>query len=287
MAFPLDRYSRFWETASVRFCKPTRSSVLRWALIALGGSSLLGAAAVHAAMPFTQATVTRLQNKVTYGETAAQATRPAKPDDVIKAQTYLLTDTDSRAELKYEDGTLVRIGQNTVFTFEADTRTLSLEKGSLIFHIPKGSGGGTIRTASITAAITGTIGKVSTDTIAILEGEITLLPSGQRVGAGSFAQANSNGTVSVRKFDVMKAGEGKLMKFNGPVPGFDEAKLQKSAASGSAEARPPEPGSFESQDRTQNSPSGLRKFFPDMTTPRPRTFVPPPRRGGGEKPPPY
>jgi len=77
-----------------------------------------------AVVPYTQATVTRYQNKVTYGNTAEKARRAATTGDIIKAASYLLTETDSRAELKYEDGSLVRIGQNTVFTFEADTRTL-------------------------------------------------------------------------------------------------------------------------------------------------------------------
>jgi len=84
---------------------------------------------------------------VAYGDSVGKARRPAQTGDVIKADKYLLTETDSRAELKYEDGSIVRVGQNTVFTFEADTRTLELEKGSLIFYIPKGSGGGTVRTA--------------------------------------------------------------------------------------------------------------------------------------------
>src|SRR4030095_3351979 len=81
---------------------------------------------VHAAAPYTSATVTRLQNKVQYGAAALKSRRPAQSGDVDKADTYLLTETDSRAELKYVDGTIVRIGQNTVFTLEADTRALTL-----------------------------------------------------------------------------------------------------------------------------------------------------------------
>src|SRR4030095_3627391 len=132
----------------------------------------------------------------------------------------------SRAELKYPDGTIVRIGQNTVLTFEADTRTLSLEKGSLLFYIPKGQGGGTIRTASITAAITGTIGKVTDNMIAILEGEVTLVPSGKKVPAGFFARMNPDGTLTIARFDPSSALQGKLMKLGGKkIAEFDETML--------------------------------------------------------------
>ena len=244
-------------------------------MIALGTLSALGIAALQAAVPYNQATVTRLQNKVTYGEGPAAARRPARSGDVIRSDNYLLTETDSRAELKYEDGSIVRIGQNTVFTFEADTRTLTLEKGSLIFHIPRGSGGGTIRTASITAAITGTTGKVSETIIAILEGEVTLVPSGRKVGAGFFAQANPDGSISIRPFDPSTAGQGVLMTFNGPMPGFNEAQLTRPAV----DALPP--FNFnESLDRTQNHPRALRLRFPDIFNPRTRVIVPPPRRDG-------
>lgn len=259
----------------VRFAHQLRSSTTSAALVALATSSLIGFAGLQAAVPYNQATVTRLQNKVTYGEGAAAARRPARSGDIIRSENYLLTETDSRAELKYVDGTIVRIGQNTVFTFEADTRTLTLEKGSLIFHIPKGSGGGTIRTASITAAITGTTGKVSETLIAILEGEVTLVPSGKKVGAGSFAQANPDGSISVRPFDPSTAGQGVLMNFNGPMPGFNEAQLTRPAI----DSLPP--FNFdESLDRTQNHPRALRLRFPDIFNPRTRVIVPPPRRGG-------
>ena len=194
------------------------------ALSAVFATGISGAFA-EKGVPYTEATVTRLQNKVSYGISADRARRPAQSGDVVKASTYLLTENDSRAELKYPDGSLVRIGQNTVFTFEANTRTLTLDHGSLIFYIPKGSGGGTVRTASITASITGTIGKVAANMIAILEGEVTLIPSGQKVAAGYFAQRNPDGTLTVAPFDPASALGGKLMEFGGPIAEFDSNLL--------------------------------------------------------------
>jgi hypothetical protein len=250
---------------------------LRTHLFVLASAGLFGMTA-QAAVPYTSATVTRLQNKVQFGDAAQRSRRPAQSGDVVKAQTYLLTETDSRAELKYSDGSIVRIGQNTVFTFEADTRTLTLEKGSLLFYIPKGQGGGTIRTASITAAITGTIGKVTDNIIAIIEGEVTLVPSGKKIPAGYFARANPDGSLTIARFDPAMVMEGKLMNFGGKIAEFDESLLVAPAP----QPMIPDLSGFDTFDRTQNHPGAQELFFPrDLIRPSTRTPVPPPNSNGG------
>lgn len=230
------------------------------------------------AVPFNQATVTRLQNKVSYGDVkeGLGKTRPAAPRDVIRAMNFLLTETEARAELQYEDGSIVRIGQNTVFTFEADSRTLSLTKGTFIFYVPKGAGGGTIKTPSLTAAITGTVGKVSENTIAILDGEVKLIPSGRLVKAGQFARRNKDGSITIDWFAPGTAYDGKLMTFNGPMPGFAEEKLAPTLAPAAVDTH-----QFDILERGQNLPSSISHFFPVIKEPvdktDPRVFVPPPQ----------
>jgi FecR protein len=241
-----------------------------------------GVLIAHAAIPYTEATVTRVQNKVNYGEQKGgqSVTRPAVAQDVVRARNYLLSETDSRAELQYADGTIVRIGQNTVFSFEADSRTLNLTKGTMIFYVPKGQGGATIKTPSLTAAITGTVCKVSGDTIACLEGSVKLVPSGQVVGAGQFARRNPDGTITVDFFKPGTELSGALMTFNGPLPPFREDLL--------AGALKPDFNALVTQetlDRTANHPSALSNFFPKfVNTPppvdksNPIIFVPPPKQ---------
>jgi hypothetical protein len=51
---------------------------------------------------------------------------------------------------------LTRIGPESYFSFKAGTRDMSLEKGTMLLQVPKGLGGAKIRTAAVTAAITGT-----------------------------------------------------------------------------------------------------------------------------------
>ena len=245
----------------------------------------------RAAMPYTSATVTKLQNSVSYGEIRERSTRRAKIADIVRAQNYLLTETDSRAELQYQDGSLVRIGQNTVFSFDASSRTLELEKGSFIFFVPKNSGGGVIKTPSLTAAITGTAGKVSPNIIAIIEGEVKLVPSGRIVRAGEFARRNLDGTITIARFNPAQVMAGELVTFNGVMPGFEEQQIEVESELPQINLR-----TFEVLHRTQNLPSAINHFFPPTPEPspvdrrNPRVSVPPPQNqpptpgGPGETP---
>jgi len=166
-------------------------------------------------LPFDTATVTRVENHVSIGTHSGGNERPATLHDVIQADTYLFTQDQSRAELEFPDHSIVRVGQNTVFSFDAASRTLSLEKGALLFYVPPGSGGGNIKTPSLTAAITGTVGKVSENLIAVLSGEIKT-PWGT-VHAGE-AIAYLNGNIRIFKYDQSQALAGYLIAWGGPLP---------------------------------------------------------------------
>jgi hypothetical protein len=246
---------------------------------------------LSAAEPLATATVTRVENKVSYGTVTGDKSemRPAAADDVVKSMNFLMSETDSRAELKYDDGTIVRIGQNTIFSFEANTRTLNLKKGTFVFYMPKGKGGGTIKTPSFTAAITGTVGKVSHNIIAIIEGEITLLPSGRKVSEGFFARVNADGSIDIRPFDLTKEYDGKLMTFNGLLPGLPDTAYNSLLTAFQALGIQ---GTF---DRVNNLPSSVlhftgtqgapptrtpdtKKATPVPVTPFPRTPTPGPSR---------
>ncbi len=177
------------------------------------------ATAALAVLPFSSATVTRIENHVILGTHGGGNERPAVLHDVVQAQTYVLTADQSRAELEFPDHSIVRVGQNTVFSFDAASRTLSLEKGAMLFYVPPGSGGGNIKTPSLTAAITGTVAKVSEKLIAVLSGEIKT-PWGT-VHAGE-AIASINGKIRIFKFDPSQAMAGRLIAWGGPLPELPE-----------------------------------------------------------------
>ncbi|HEY3897802.1 MAG TPA: FecR domain-containing protein [Chthoniobacter sp.] len=259
---------------------------------------LIATASLRSAEPLASATVTRVENKVSYGKVISEKSelRAAAANDVVKASDFLLSESESRAELKYDDGTIVRIGQNTIFSFEANTRTMNLKKGTFVFYMPHGKGGGTIKTPSFTAAITGTVAKVSTNIIAVIVGEITLLPSGKKVSEGFFARVNPDGTISIHPFDLAKEYDGRLMTFNGLLPGLAPTTSELDAMLADFQ-RLGVQGTF---DQVNNLPSSVLHFFgtqqqaptprssrrgtPVFVSPPPKT--PTPQPSPSEKPPP-
>jgi len=177
--------------------------------------------AVIAAVSFDSATVTRVENKVSIGEIKggqASARRPAAVSEVVKANNFIQTASGSRAELQFKDKSLVRVGQNSIFSFEAKSRTLSLEQGDMLFYVAPGNGGGTIKTPALTAAITGTLCKVARDMIVALRGSVTIDVGGKpvKIPAG-FAVKVMDGRAHVFKYDPREAVKGKLYAM-GPLP---------------------------------------------------------------------
>jgi len=82
--------------------------------------------------------------------------RRAGVKDVVQGSLGIKTGLQSRAELVFQDKTLTRLGANTLFSFNEGTRELELERGTMLLQVPKNVGGARIRTAAVTAAITGT-----------------------------------------------------------------------------------------------------------------------------------
>ncbi len=105
--------------------------------------------------PLTEARVTKVINDVRIVD-PAKGTHPAAIDEKIQDEIGLKTGIQSRSELLFQDDTLTRIGPETTFSFKSGTRDLNLKQGSMLLQVPKGHGGAKIRTAAITAAITGT-----------------------------------------------------------------------------------------------------------------------------------
>ncbi|MES2440140.1 MAG: FecR family protein [Verrucomicrobiota bacterium] len=81
---------------------------------------------------------------------------PAKAGDKIRGRTAVSTGAQSRAELRFSDNTLTRLGANSVFRMDHSTRTVDVEKGVILLQVPKQMGGAKVRTAAVTAAVTGT-----------------------------------------------------------------------------------------------------------------------------------
>src|SRR6202165_113508 len=108
------------------------------------------------AIDLKQSRFTQVVNDVQIISAADKSSRAATMNDLFKVPDILRTGPNSRAELVADDQTITRVGANTVFSFDPANRTIDLQKGSLLFHSPKGRGGGTVRTGSATASVLGT-----------------------------------------------------------------------------------------------------------------------------------
>ena len=146
------------------------------------------------------------------------APRPAAVSDLVRRGNAVRTGTQSRSELTFADLTITRLGANTIFSFKEGTREMNLIDGAILFQVPKGSGGATIRTVGVTAAITGTtgIGEFHPATTShpqpfskwlCLEGTFRLyLPNGQSVelGPGKMVTTDGKSFSKVMTFDIAK-----------------------------------------------------------------------------------
>src|SRR6266403_2973223 len=110
--------------------------------------------AVADAAELRAARVTQIINdvKLLPGQAAARA---AVVNDSVGAGTAVRTGMDSRSELTFSDLTITRLGANTVFSFNGEARQIDLGSGAVLVQVPRNGAEAKIRTAAVTAAITG------------------------------------------------------------------------------------------------------------------------------------
>src|SRR6267143_1094682 len=107
----------------------------------------------HAA-ELRSARVTQIINDVKLLPGQATA-RPAVVNASISVGTAVRTGSDSRTELTFADLTITRLGANTVFSFNGGAREIELGSGAVLVQVPRNGAEAKIRTAAVTAAITG------------------------------------------------------------------------------------------------------------------------------------
>src|SRR5947209_6117317 len=98
--------------------------------------------------------VTQIINdvKLLPGQAAARA---AVVNESVSAGTAVRTGVESRTELTFSDLTITRLGANTVFAFNGAARQVDLGSGAVLVQVPRNGAEVKIRTAAVTAAITG------------------------------------------------------------------------------------------------------------------------------------
>src|ERR1051325_11791459 len=107
------------------------------------------------ALDFSQARVTQVVQDVKGVPTGAAA-RAATVNETVQQGAAVQTGTQSRSELTFQDKTITRLGENTIFTVGQGARTVELGSGQFLLYVPKKAGGAKVKMGSVTAAITGT-----------------------------------------------------------------------------------------------------------------------------------
>jgi hypothetical protein len=149
-------------------------------------------------------TFTDIVKDVIVIDAATKKESTPKVGDVLVAPNVIKTGPDSRAELVAEDKTVTRVGSNTIFSVEANSRDVNLAQGSVLFNAPKGKGGGRIKSAGATASVLGTTFITSASPsggfkVMGLEGSVQVDGSkggSAKIGAGQLSFAMPGGKIT-------------------------------------------------------------------------------------------
>jgi len=107
------------------------------------------------AAPSDEARVTRVKNHVKL-ENSKNVAHVASINDIVDEETVVRTGNESRAELAFSDGTVVRLAAHTAFDFDRGTRGLNVRDGAVLVQAPKGARGATIHAGGVAASVAGT-----------------------------------------------------------------------------------------------------------------------------------
>ena len=127
-----------------------------------------------AEVPFTSAIVQDLRNQVRL-LLKNQAPRPAQRSDKMTPGDALATARAALAEMRFNDGSITRVGEQTLFRFQPNTRSFRLDNGTLLLVIPPGQGETRVRTPNAAAGIRGSalFVRYNPDTDTTLVGALT------------------------------------------------------------------------------------------------------------------
>jgi FecR protein len=130
-------------------------SFLQCVLVQTLGMQSLGACAIAASLwcspavaqsALTSAEVSRVSNQVEIDRQDRGAWLPASVGQTLVPRDAVRTAAQSRAELLFNEGTLVRTGETTIFRFPPGRRSFELVDGSALVMIRPGQGSSTITT---------------------------------------------------------------------------------------------------------------------------------------------
>jgi hypothetical protein len=175
--------------------------------------SALVVAGVGRLMADQEAKVTEAVNQVKHGLQSSNISTPAHEGTLLHDGEFIKTESISRAEMQLPSTSVTRIGANTIFNYTVDSNLIDLREGTILFCKPKSAGRELqIKTAAVTAGITGTTGfmsvqgggKKKTYIFGIIEGHATANADGKLflVGAGEIIEFRTGANPFKFSFDL-------------------------------------------------------------------------------------
>ena len=109
-------------------------------------------------------------------QTDGSEKKQAIKDGKISEGNKVDTGAGSCTEMTFTDSSVMRVGQNSHFSFDSKERLIRLDKGTILMHVPPGNGGVSIEGGGVVGAVSGSTVMASSDgkgnfAFAVLESE--------------------------------------------------------------------------------------------------------------------
>ena len=126
-------------------------------LMRRSASFLLSSAAlvIIAQLACAEARLTRIANDVKVLRPSAPP-RAAAANEILPSGVALETGASSQADVRFDNGALVRLGSNSVFAFTGSPRRMGLARGAMLVRAPRGAGEVRVATGKVTSVVGGT-----------------------------------------------------------------------------------------------------------------------------------
>ena len=232
--------------------------------------------------------------------------KPAQKDAKITEGNKVDTGAGSCTEMTFTDSSVLRMGQNSHFSFDSKERIIKLGQGTLLMHVPPGNGGVSIEGGGVVGAVSGSTVMASNDgkgnfAFAVLEsdggagqitnkdGSVTPLIPGQ-MGVVSANRPGVSTSFEVNVTGLMESSP-LFTEFTNPIPGNEKvaavAEKQGDAIESGAKGLAKTPSADEKTARTEDPAvqafAALTGLSPEECALAPNLVLNPVKSGEGER----
>ena len=167
----------------MKFRSMIKSSLFVFAILGSGAMTCWGLEK----KPLGVGSVLMVKNNVQ--ETDGSENKKATKDGEIRQGHKVETGAGSCTEISFTDSSVMRVDQNSHFSFDSKERAIKLDQGTLLMHVPPGNGGISIEGGGVVGVVSGSTVMASNDG----KGNFAFVVLETEGGAGQII--NKDGTV--------------------------------------------------------------------------------------------